>query len=62
MWTLKTFYHYSNRHYALCIHDDGTLTQAIEPRFSITSLMLELSIDPVPILAFWPNSQIIRAA
>jgi len=26
VWTLKTFYHYSSRHYALCIHDDGTLT------------------------------------
>jgi hypothetical protein len=23
MWTLKTFYHYSNRHYALCIHDEA---------------------------------------
>ncbi|MBD2028354.1 hypothetical protein H6F80_28785, partial [Leptolyngbya sp. FACHB-711] len=27
IWTLKTFYYYSNRHYALCIHDDGTLTK-----------------------------------
>ncbi len=27
VWTLKTFYYYSNRHYALCIHDDGTLTK-----------------------------------
>jgi hypothetical protein len=26
IWALKTFYHYSKRHYALCIHDDGTLT------------------------------------
>ena len=26
IWALKTFYHYSNRRYALCIHDDGTLT------------------------------------
>jgi hypothetical protein len=26
IWTLKTFYHYSGRRYALCIHDDGTLT------------------------------------
>jgi hypothetical protein len=25
LWTLKSFYHYSGRHYALCIHDDGTL-------------------------------------
>jgi hypothetical protein len=27
MWTLKTFYHYSKRQYALCIHDDGTLQE-----------------------------------
>ncbi|MTJ11413.1 hypothetical protein FJR11_02125 [Anabaena sp. UHCC 0187] len=26
-WTLKSFYHFSQRQYALCIHDDGTLTQ-----------------------------------
>jgi hypothetical protein len=25
---LKTFYHYSNRSYALCIHDDGTLSDS----------------------------------
>lgn len=27
LWTLKTFYHFSGRHYALCIHDDGTLPE-----------------------------------
>ncbi|QCS50063.1 hypothetical protein FEK30_11825 [Picosynechococcus sp. PCC 11901] len=27
IWTLKSFYHFSQRQYALCIHDDGTLTQ-----------------------------------
>ncbi|MBW4518931.1 MAG: hypothetical protein KME16_04405 [Scytolyngbya sp. HA4215-MV1] len=26
IWALKSFYHYSQRCYALCIHDDGTLT------------------------------------
>jgi len=26
VWTLKSFYKYSKRLYALCIHDDGTLT------------------------------------
>ncbi|WP_421656721.1 hypothetical protein [Leptothermofonsia sp. ETS-13] len=26
IWALKSFYHYSQRRYALCIHDDGTLT------------------------------------
>lgn len=26
IWALKSFYHYSGRRYALCIHDDGTLT------------------------------------
>lgn len=25
IWTLKSFYHFSNRRYALCIHDDGTV-------------------------------------
>ncbi|AFZ59167.1 hypothetical protein H6G54_02075 [Anabaena cylindrica FACHB-243] len=27
IWALKSFYHYSQRQYALCVHDDGTLTQ-----------------------------------
>ncbi|WP_353930084.1 hypothetical protein WJM97_17545 [Okeanomitos corallinicola TIOX110] len=27
VWTLKSFYHFSQRQYALCIHDDGTLTE-----------------------------------
>jgi alpha-N-acetylglucosamine transferase len=26
VWTLKSFYYYSQRQYSLCIHDDGTLT------------------------------------
>ncbi len=26
LWALKTFYYFSDRFYALCIHDDGTLT------------------------------------
>ena len=26
-WALKSFYHYSQRNYALCIHDDGTLNE-----------------------------------
>ena len=29
MWALKSFYRYSNRQYALAIHDDGTLTGEI---------------------------------
>lgn len=29
LWALKSFYHISNRHYALCIHDDGSLTDEI---------------------------------
>jgi len=28
LWALHSFYHASQRHYALCIHDDGTLTSA----------------------------------
>lgn len=27
MWALKSFYRASERHYALCIHDDGTLSE-----------------------------------
>jgi hypothetical protein len=27
VWTLKSFYHFSQRQYSLCIHDDGTLSQ-----------------------------------
>ena len=29
MWALKSFYRYSNRAYALAIHDDGSLTDSI---------------------------------
>ncbi len=29
LWALKSFYHISSRRYALCIHDDGTLTDEI---------------------------------
>ncbi len=28
LWALKSFYRFSGRHYALCIHDDGTLPAA----------------------------------
>jgi hypothetical protein len=27
IWALKSFYYFSKREYALCIHDDGTLTE-----------------------------------
>ena len=43
VWTLKTFYHYSNRQYALCIHDDGTLTDS----------------DRVTLQHHFPNARII---
>lgn len=33
MWALKSFYWASNRSYALCIHDDGTLTPDHRNRF-----------------------------
>lgn len=29
VWALKSFYHASERRYALCVHDDGSLTAAI---------------------------------
>jgi hypothetical protein len=33
IWALKSFYHFSRRRYALCIHDDGTLSE--EARFHL---------------------------
>lgn len=33
MWSLKSFYFYSNRKYALCIHDDGSLTPEVLATF-----------------------------
>lgn len=33
MWSLKSFYVYSKRQYALCIHDDGSLTPEVLDTF-----------------------------
>lgn len=33
MWSLKSFYVYSKRHYALCIHDDGSLAPEVLETF-----------------------------
>lgn len=30
VWAIKSFYQFSQRHYALCIHDDGSLTADIQ--------------------------------
>jgi hypothetical protein len=43
IWALKSFYHYSQRNYALCIHDDGTLDEKHYDLF----------------LAHFPNARII---
>lgn len=43
LWTLKTFYYYSNRQYALCIHDDGSLSPP----------------DRATLQAHFPNARII---
>lgn len=34
IWTLKSFYYYSQRTYALCIHDDGSLDESHRAIFS----------------------------
>lgn len=43
LWALKTFYYYSNRQYALCIHDDGSLSPT----------------DRATLQAHFPNARII---
>lgn len=30
VWALKSFYYFSQRHYALCIHDDGSLSSEMQ--------------------------------
>jgi alpha-N-acetylglucosamine transferase len=49
LWALKSFYHYSQRQYALCIHDDGTLTakhqQILQHHFPNARLIDRLQAD-----------------
>lgn len=68
IWTLKTFYHYSRRHYALCIHDDGTLTSkelaALRGHFPQARVIVRAEADRVlaPVLADKPRSRAFRAS
>ncbi|MBD1825724.1 hypothetical protein H6F51_24965 [Cyanobacteria bacterium FACHB-DQ100] len=49
VWALKSFYQYSQRKYALCIHDDGTLTleeiSTLQQHFPDARLIRRLSAD-----------------
>jgi hypothetical protein len=68
LWALKSFYHYSGRRYALCIHDDGTLSD--EAREAITSAFPDsrlISRDTADrrvqsLLANYPRSRELRAS
>ncbi|MEP0918335.1 hypothetical protein NC981_16015 [Leptolyngbya sp. DQ-M1] len=49
VWALKSFYQYSQRKYALCIHDDGTLTSegisTLQQHFPDARLIHRISAD-----------------
>lgn len=49
LWTLKSFYYYSKRQYALCIHDDGSLTESdcliLKQHFPLVRIINRLSAD-----------------
>jgi hypothetical protein len=51
IWTLKSFYIYSGRRYALCIHEDGSLKQdaldALRAHFPNARLILRKEADEV---------------
>lgn len=67
LWALKSFYLYSGRTYALCIHDDGTLSD--EAREAITSALPHARLISretadrrvEPLLANYPRCQKLRA-
>ena len=67
LWALQTFYLYSERRYALCIHDDGTLgndaCRAIRKMFPDARLIAKESADRrlQPILKGFPRSRDLRA-
>ncbi len=66
IWTLKTFYHFSRRSYALCIHDDGTLPkaahQALRRHFPRARMILRPEADSavLPELANFPRCLELR--
>ena len=67
IWTLKTFYFYSERRYALCIHDDGTLAPKqlnhLRRHFPAARVIKRADADRTvaPLLADLPRSQAFRA-
>jgi hypothetical protein len=66
LWALKTFYHYSDRHYALCIHDDGTLGEtakrALQQHFPSARLISRKAAEEavIPTLAGYPRCLELR--
>jgi glycosyltransferase involved in cell wall biosynthesis len=66
LWALRSFYRFSGRRYALCIHDDGTLTDAIVPHlqhaFPDARLIRRAQADAevLPGLAAYPRCQQFR--
>jgi hypothetical protein len=68
LWTLHSFFRASGRHYALCIHDDGTLGDAAAERlqaaFPNARLILRRESDRRldQVLAPYPRCRELRAA
>ncbi len=66
LWTLKSFYRYSERRYALCIHDDGTLPpaagEALREHFPDARLISRDAADRavMPALAAYPRCRALR--
>jgi hypothetical protein len=66
LWALKTFYHFSGRHYALCIHNDGTLpataTAALRRHFPEARLISRDEADRavLPTLEAYPLCLALR--
>ena len=61
IWTLKSFYHFSERHYALCIHDDGSLSTTqkttLQSHFPLARIIdrPDANADILGKLAAYPN-------
>lgn len=68
LWTLKTFYYWSRRRFALCIHDDGTLNEKacahLRAAFPAARLIRRAEADARvgPLLAAHPRSLAFRTA
>lgn len=66
LWALKSFYRYAGRHYALCIHEDGTLPAAaadeLRSHFPDARLILRAEADRavLPELEAYPRCLAFR--